>query len=86
MCAAPSARHPHARSRCAGLTRASRACGQYGGGVTNRYGTMAIGNATTIANNSAEVRRALDPPPPTRVTLRGSDTSVAGERGRTAAA
>ena len=41
----------------------------------------------TIANNSAIVRRALDPPPPhARVALRGSDTSVAGVRGRTAAA
>ena len=50
------------------------------------WGTMTISGATTIANNSAYVRRALGPPPPTRVTLRGSDTSVAGERGRTAAA
>ena len=31
-------------------------------------------------------RRALDTPPHTRVALRGSDTSAAGVRGRTAAA
>ena len=49
-------------------------------------GTMTISGAT-IANNSAEtVRRALDPPPPTRVALCGPDTSVAGVRGRGAAA
>ena len=48
-------------------------------------GSMTI-SGTTIANNSAEVRRALGPPPPTRVALRGSDTSVAGVRGREAAA
>ena len=39
---------------------------------------MTISGATTIANNLANVRRTLDPPPPTRVALRGSDTSVAG--------
>ena len=43
-------------------------------------------NGGTIANNSAGyVRRALAAAP-TRVALRGSDTSVAGVRGRTAAA
>ena len=57
---------PHARSRCAGLTRALRACARQGGGVDNYEGNMTISGAT-IANNSADVvRRALDPPPPTR--------------------
>jgi hypothetical protein len=44
---------------------------------TGKNGTMTIIGAT-IANNSATVRRTLDPLPPRRVALRGSDTSVAG--------
>ena len=49
-------------------------------------GTMTISGATIANNSAANVRRALDPPPPTRVALRWSDTSVAGVRGRGAAA
>ena len=49
-------------------------------------GTMTISGATIANNSAANVRRALDPPPPTRVALRGSDTSVAGLRGSMTAA
>ena len=49
-------------------------------------GTMTIRGGTITNNSAFTVRHALDPPPPTRVMLRGSDTRVAGVRGRKAAA
>ena len=84
LCAAPSTRRLPRASRCAGLTRALRACAAEGRrGVQHwhyddpwRHHCQQLGGF---------VRRAPTRRPPRAAALRGPDTSVAGVRGRGAA-